>query len=394
MARRKLNSTEPSLKMLIEGQEGTRKSNTAINIARMLNKSNKPLRVLLIDLEYKAIEGFNERLMIELGVDPRNILEMRTRDLDDIYVLIEEFSAGRPIPVQEQIITKEKHKITGIPIDVVKEKFNFKEYELDAEDKPFIADVLIIDSLSVYQNLLRAGREDIVRKRTNLQILNNGLTGDAREQALDNMGMQFRDWAVLQSKAMKLVQSLQTATGKHIIYISRTKGKTKKIINNGTIETIDVKEEMDATSFKFLPYEVNVHLKIEKTDNGDILFNIAKDSFGVYESGSTIKDFSILKYEEFLNDETKTNIVRTQSYAQNIQKASIITEETIDGERSKDGDIKMKLYNEIVLAGKQNQKISTLIKNYCSKNNLKAFNNPERISLNSLTEINELIKNI
>ncbi len=64
------------MKVLIYGKEGTRKSNTAIQFATLKNKEDKPLKVLLVDGEFKSIEGFNEAWLENKDVNFGNIFKL------------------------------------------------------------------------------------------------------------------------------------------------------------------------------------------------------------------------------------------------------------------------------------------------------------------------------
>lgn len=367
--RRLLGKTAVSLKAMVYGKEGSHKSNTAIQFATLKDRNGKPLKVLLIDSEFKSVEGFNEAWLEEQNVDFGNICEIRTRDMDLIYKLCECFTKGKPIPVLD-----ENDNIT-------------KDYELDAEGNPFIADVLIMDSISVLQDLLVEGRTEIIKKRANIKIIKEGMYGDEAELYLENTGMQFLDYAKLKSKALKLIRDLQAVTGKHVVYVARAKDAKESKLVNGKMEQIDLGFElMDATSFKFLPYEVNLIVHTKNT-NGTTIFEIEKDSTGVKKQGDVLTDFSMKDYENYINNVNRKELIKTKTYAENIEKAKAFTE---DSEESSN-DIKLRLYKMIVGYAKEHKEAGALIKNYCSEHNISGFGTPELISLDDLTEIRKIL---
>lgn len=371
MARRVLGQTAVSMKAMIYGKEGTHKSNTAIQFATLKGRDGKPLRVLLLDMEFKSLEGFNEAWVESKGVDFGNICEIRTRDLGVITRLCETFVKSQPIPVLD-------------------ENDNFtKEFELDADGKPFVADVLVMDSISVVHDLLVEGRNEIVKKRTNIKIIKDGLYGDEKELALENAGMQFLDYAKLKSKALKMVRDLQAITGKHVAYISRAKDAKESKMINGKIEQVDLGYElMDATSFKFLPYEVNliIHTKNEK---GMTIFEIEKDSTGVKKQGEVLVDFDLKDYEAYINNSNRSELLKVKSYEDNLKTAQTFTEDSEEG----DNDIKLKLYKMIVGYAKENPTAKALMAKYCSEHSIPIANlgHPELISIEDLTEIKKLL---
>lgn len=369
--RRILGNTAVSMKAMIYGKEGTHKSNTAIQFAMLKDRNDKPLRVLLLDAEFRAIEGFNEAWIESKGVNFGNICEIRTRDLSTITKLCDLFVKGQPIPVLD-------------------ESDNFtKEFEIDADGNPFVADVLIMDSISVIHDLLVEGRSEIVKKRTNIKILKEGLFGDEKELALENAGMQFLDYAKLKSKALKMVRDLQAVTGKHVIYVARAKDAKESKLVNGKMEQIDLGYEiMDATSFKFLPYEVSliIHTKNEK---GITLYEIEKDSTGVKQQGEVLTEFDMKDYESYINNSNRSELLKVKTYADNLKTAQTFTEDSEEA----DNDIKLKLYKMIVGYAKDNPTAKALMSKYCSEHSIPVANlgQPELISLDDLTEIKKIL---
>lgn len=371
MARRCLGNTAVSMKTMVYGKEGTHKSNIAIQFATLKNKEGKPLKVLLLDLEFKSVEGFNEAWLEGKGVDFRNICEIRTRDLDAITKLLDIFSKGKPIPVLDD-----------------NDKFT-KEFETDADENPFIADVLVIDSLSVINDLMIEGRGEIVKKRTNIKIIKEGLYGDEKEIALDNSNMQLLDYGKLKTKALKMVRDLQATSAKHVCYVVRAKDAKESKLVDKKIEVIDLGYEiMDATSFKFLPYEVNliVHTKNEK---GITLFEIEKDSTGVKQQGEILSEFDMKDYESYINNTNRSELLKVKSYADNLKTAQTFTEDSEEA----DNDIKLKLYKMIVGYAKDNPTAKALMAKYCAEHSIAIANlgQPELISLDDLTEIRKLL---
>lgn len=373
MARRILGKTAVSMKMMIYGKEGTRKSNTAIQFATLKNRNGKPLKVLLLDTEFKAIEGFNEAWLEDKGVDFYNICEIRTRDLGFITYLSDVFTQGQPIPK----LNENNEIIEG-------------EFEVDADGNPFVADVLIMDSISVINDLLVEGRQELAKKRTNIKIIRDGLFGDEKELALENAGLQFLDYAKLKSKALKMVRDLQAVTGKHVVYIARAKDAKESKLVSGKMEIIDLGYElMDATSFKFLPYEVGVIIHTRNND-GLIEYYIEKDSTGVKNQGEALYDFDIKDYEDYINNKNRTELLKQQEYDKVLNVAETFTEDSEIG----DNDVKVQLFKMIVEYAKTNPNVAKpIMARYCKTNNipLKNLGSPETISLNDLTELKKLL---
>lgn len=368
MARRILGKTAVSMKGLIFGKEATHKSNTAIQIATLKKIDGKPMRVLALDFEYRSYEGFNEAWVESKGVDFNNICEIRTRDLDLIYKLLDRFTKGQPIPVLDE------------NDNIVKDKF-----EVDAEGNPFVADAVILDSISVLHDLLIEGRNEIIKKRANIKIAKDGLFGDEKELYLENAGMQFLDYAKLKSKALKMVRDLQAVTGKHVFFISRAKDAKESKLVNGKPEQIDLGYEiMDATSFKFLPYEVSLIIHTQNV-NGTTTYTIDKDSTGVKTQGMVLTDFNLKDYESYMNNENRTELIKVKTYDENLNKAKNFTD---DSEES--GDIKLKMYNLILGVCKTDAQKGALVKKYCMDRHL-SLQTPDLLAVEDLAEMKKLI---
>ena len=367
--RRKLGETAVSMKVMVYGKEGTRKSNTAIQFSTLKNRAGKDFRVLLIDTEFKSIEGFNEAWIESKNVNFDNICEIRTRDLSLITLLADKFTKGEPIPV-----TDENGKVLQ------------NEYELDADGNPFVADVLIMDSISVINDLLIEGRQELAKKRTNIKIIRDGLFGDEKELALENSGLQFLDYAKLKSKALKMVRDLQAVTGKHVVYVARSKDAKENKLVNGKMEVVDLGYElMDATSFKFLPYEVNLIVHTIK-NNGIVEHHIEKDSTGVNHQGDIMYDFDLSSYGDFINNIYRNQLLKSQSYEKTLDIATTFAE---DAEEA-DNDIKLKIYKLIIQQCRASAELGNLTKKYCKEHGI-SLADPNVVALSDLVELKKLL---
>ena len=374
MARRILGKTAVSMKTMIYGKEGARKSNTAIQFATLKGREGKPLKVLLIDLEFKAIEGFNESWLESKEVDFGNICEIRTRDLSVVSKLCDLFTQGKPIPMLDE-----------------NDRFT-KEFEQDAEGNPFIADVLVLDSISVINDLLVEGRNEIAKKRTNIKIAREGLYGDEKELALENSGLQFIDYAKLRTIALKIVRDLQAVTGKHVIYVARAKDAKESKLIGGKIESLDLGYElMDATAFKFLPYEVSLIVHT-KNEDGEVSYTIEKDSTGVHPQGAILYEFNIKDYEDYINNKNRSQLLHNQSYKDVLSVAQTFAEDSEEGSN----DDKMKTWKSIMMFFQNNPndlEKRQAVMGYLAKKGIPFGNikKPELIALDDLTEIKAIL---
>lgn len=370
MARRMFGKTAVSVKGLIYGKEGSRKSNTAIQLTTLKKEDGTPMKVLAVDLEYRSYEGFNEAFIESKGVDFGNVCEVRTRDLDVLHMILEKFVKGQPVPMLDE-----------------NDKVVQGKYELDAEGKPFIADAIVLDSISVIHDLLVEGRGEIIKKRANIKIIKDGLFGDEKELYLENIGMQFLDYAKLRTKALKMVRDLQAVTGKHVFFVSRAKDAKESKLINGKMEQVDLGYEvMDATSFKFLPYEVSLIIHTQNK-NGITTFTLDKDSTGVKEQGSVFTEFNLKDYESYINNSDRTQLIKMKTYEENLEKAKNFTDDAEDIDK----DIKLKMYNLIVGICKTDKEKGAIVRQYCIDKGLN-LSTPDLISVDDLAEIKKIVE--
>ncbi|MGL5647017.1 MAG: hypothetical protein ACRDDY_04135 [Clostridium sp.] len=389
MARRILGSTQYSMKVMVYGKPATRKSNIGAQFARLKGKDGKNLKVLLIDTEYKAIEGFNENYLVEQGVDTMNILEERTRNLENIQILIDRFTQGKPIMKSEFKDVEIVDPKTFAKKVVQKEVFT-NEAQLDADGKPFVADVIVIDSLSVISDMYTEGRFNIVERRTNIKIKKEGITGDEKEMALENMGLQLLDYSKLSMQAKKMIRDLLAVTGKHVVFVCRAKDakETVETIENGKKKLVmkDLGYDIiDATSFKFLGYETNLNLHTKKTEDGAIEMTFEKDCTGIHKEGDRINHFDIMEYQAFINNESKSSDFKVASHNDNIESASSFTEE------SSEVDAKFTLHKTILEEAKKNVEVANKLKQFCADKGINGahLGKVELLSMDMLLQMKE-----
>lgn len=367
--RRQIGKTAVTIKALFMGKEGTRKSNTAIQIAEIPTLAGKERKVLLFDLEYKAIEGFNENYLAKHGVKFGNICEIRSRDMNLIQQIIDRILDGKPVPVID-----ENGKIT-------------KANEKDEDGNDFMPDSIIIDSISVIQDLMIEARQDMARIRTNQEIIDKALVGNKLELELDKTGIPLSDYNKMQSKALKLVRNLQAQTGIDVIYICRAIDAKESKLEDKKLVVIDLGyEKMDATSFrKFLPFEANLFVHMKNEANGVTTFNILKDSLGLHNKGEILTEFSLLEYSDIMNNKAKDQYFKASKYENDIQNSKAFTDD------DNKGDIKAQLYLSVIKACQKDASKKAQLMEYCKSNNIADMSSAEKLEIENLMEMKELL---
>lgn len=387
MARRKLLTTTIPIKAMVWGREGTQKSNLASQLAKFTSKEGRPLRLLYIDLEYKSLSGFNEGWLQSQGVNVENVLEFRTRNVNHITHLIDRVINKLPIQEMRTVVKEiwDSKELKNVKVE--SEEFVHDVYELDADGQPFIADAIVIDSITILQDMLVEGREEVVERKLNLKLSMDGATSAEKEIALDNQGMQIRDWSIVTKKARKLIKDLVASTGIHQIYVCRAKeAKAKKDVGAKAWEQVGLGyDEPSCARFKEIEFELDLIIQQESDKQGNITSKIIKDSTDTFKKFEIIENLDLTVYEKFTKGEGKIEAPKNNSYEKDMLVAQERVDDTIE-ETDKE-----KRYLNIVKVAKEHKVVANEIKKYCVDNGVN-IQTPDTISIRHLIEIEDIIQ--
>lgn len=358
MARRKIGQTSVGFMMSVFGKIGTGKSNLASQISLLKNKDGSAKKAVLFDVEGKSIEAFNERFLMDRGLQADNILELRTQDVKLIEeICVKYISKGLPIPEIEMRTTKENLIVAGkmTQVEITKEVLTDKPY-LDADGKPFIADVVILDSATVYQDLVRYNRAEFAKIRAMQNAKDLSLTGDKLAIHMDNKGgMQIKDYAKTQADIRKMLHSLRATSGIMVVIVDHLKNvKVKDPNGKNEWDTIETAEEVPtANDFKDIEKLSSI---IVRTDIGNLVngaemkFNVQKDCLGIFGTGTTQNfDVFLKNINEYVNNGTFTQKISFDDAVESGVKAEVI------GEYGKDDRVENHLKSEFTEALNKNQ---------------------------------------
>ena len=175
MIARKASATQKKLSMICYGEPFTGKSTFASQFAYMHNEDGSPMRVLYIDCESGSIDNYLDKMESD-GVDLNNMLICYTQSLGEVLDLVNKVTNNEDVyyPTED-----------GDEGD---------EIVLDADGRPFRADAIVIDGVSVLYTAAQQGLLEFSKKRARVRADNNGLVGDEKIVAIEGSSMEMKDW--------------------------------------------------------------------------------------------------------------------------------------------------------------------------------------------------------
>ena len=152
---------------------------------------------------------------------------------------------------------------------------------LDADGKPFRADLIIIDSISVLKMTTQASLLELSRKRNKIKAEKNGATSDEKFVAVTNANLELKDYSQLNYAGQDLVLSLM-ACGVHVIMTAREKAETIQVKGeDGKTASVNTGKFV-YDSFKGMDYNTKTMISMFRDDSGQVCANIIKDRTKVH----------------------------------------------------------------------------------------------------------------
>lgn len=301
MARTRRGSTvKKGLKFFVYGAEGTWKSSFCLDFLKMKNEDGKSLRVAYIDTEGGSVDNYLEDLEEE-GIDLDNLFLIYTSSYHETLEWV-----NRLIQKEELYLQDEDGNETD-------------EVVLDGNEKPFVADVIIIDSATVIQDTQKYGKLKTSEIRAKLRAKSRDANATEQFVAEATAGMEFKDYDKLNQEGKHFLQSLITKTDQYICVTSREKPKKKTEKNDkGEMVSIDVGIIPDC--FRGAEYEFYTVLRTFEDEDGEIRAKVMR------------KD-------------------RTKTFAQNEiidNPTPIYWQSVIDGNKGKEDVVTLRDYNETI----------------------------------------------
>ncbi|UUV25970.1 MULTISPECIES: AAA family ATPase [Lysinibacillus] len=315
MAKAKRGSTvKKGLKFFNFGEAGTWKSTFALDFMKMKSENGKPLRVLYIDCEAGSVDNYLESLE-EQGINLDNLLLVYTTS----YSEVEEWAQKA---MQEETLYIED------------DDGNLEEV-LDADGNPFVADVIVVDGITVISDNVKFAAINVSEKRAKLKAKSQDKTATEQFVAESTAGLEFKDHDKIKMKGKNLLRSLITGTDKYVVVTSREKTKKQMVDVDGKMQLVEVGKVPD--TWDGVEYEFFTVLRHFEDDMGQIKAQVMrKDRTQVYAQNVVIDDPSPLLWQEVIdkNKGKKSNIVGN-SMSDSIKKDEDLLSESMTNKKEK-----------------------------------------------------------
>lgn len=305
MARgRKATTVKKKINMLLYGEPFTGKSTFASQAAYMHNEDGSPMRVLYVDCESGSVDNYLDE-MENNGVDLGNIYILYTQSLGEILDCINKIKNDEDFYELSE---------TGEETD---------EVVLDAEGKPFRADIIIVDGVTVAHQAAQQGLLEFSKKRARVRAEGKGLVGDEKLVAIEGSSLETRDWGNISYKGSNLCLSL-LGTGIHSIITCREKDETISVKDSeGKIASVPTGKKIPA-GFKGLDYNMHTVIRFFRNEDDEVCAYVEKDRTNVHPK-ETLVDPQLLDWQSLIDSSVgKTNFVLS-----NNLDAAVATEQEI-----------------------------------------------------------------
>lgn len=281
MARGRIASkTKKKLNFLCFGDTFSGKSTFVSQFAYMHNEDGSPMRVLYIDAESGSIDLYLDEMEAN-GVDLRNIYILYTQSLGEVL----------------DYIDKVKNNDDFYEIDEDGEELD--TIVTDAEGRPFRADAIVIDGVTVLHTAVQQGLLEFSKKRARVRADHNGLVGDEKLVAIEGSSLEIRDFGNIKYKAANLCLSL-LGTGVHSAITCRQEDeKVSERGANGQFNSVPTGRKIPS-GFKGIDYNMHTVIRFYRDEDNNVMADVVKDRTGVHPN-ETLEDPTLLDWQAVID---------------------------------------------------------------------------------------------
>lgn len=284
MARaRKAAQTQSKLQMILFGEEGTGKSTLALQFAYFKRPDGKPFRVLYIDNENGSIDDFIGGLEAD-GINTENIYIVYTQSLGET----------------REYINKVKNKEDFHVLD--DEGNETDEIVLDGDGEPFRADAIVVDGTTILNLTTKQALVELSKKRNGIKAKKKELIGDEKLVAIENAGLELRDYQTINFKGQDLILDLMSCGAHFIVTARETDEKVSVKDDDGKITNVTTGRKIP-DGFKQMNYNVKTVVRMYINEDNNFCAYISKDRTGVHNK-ETVEDLSLVDWQVII-DRTK-----------------------------------------------------------------------------------------
>lgn len=315
MARgRTASKIQKKLNFLCFGEPFTGKSTFGSQFCYLHNEDGTPMRVLYIDAESGSIDNYLDE-MESNGVDLRNIYILYTQSLGEVL----------------DYIDKIKNNEDFYEID--EDGTETDEIVLDAEGRPFRADAVVIDGVSVLYTAAQQGLLEFSKKRARVKADNNGLIGEEKLVAIEGSSLEIKDWGALKYKGANLCLALLGTGISSLITCRETDEKVSIKGANGQFTSVPTGKKIPE-GFKDMDYNTHTVIRFYRDEDDVVMADVIKDRTGVHPK-EKIADPTLLDWQVVIDGNKgkdkfvlKNNLDTAVSTEQEIYSAEVMSNAT------------------------------------------------------------------
>ena len=264
MARaRKASAAQKKLSMICFGEQFTGKSTFASQFAYMHNEDGSPMKILYIDCESGSIDDYLDEMEAN-GANLDNILIYYTQSLGEVLDFVNKVTNNEDFYMFDE---------DGEETD---------EVALDAEGKPFRADCIVIDGVSVLYTAAQQGLLEFSKKRARVRADSNGLIGEEKLVAIEGSSMEQRDWGSLKYKGSNLCLSLLGTGVHHIITCREDDEKMQVKGSDGKFTSVPTGRKIPMGFKGDLSYNMKTVIRFYRDEDDNVVADVQKDRSGVH----------------------------------------------------------------------------------------------------------------
>ena len=281
MARGRIESqTKKKLNFLCYGDTFTGKSTFVSQFGYMKNEDGSPMRILYIDAESGSVDLYLDEMAAN-GVDLRNIYILYTQSLGEVLDYIDKVKNGSDFYELDEF---------GEETD---------DIVLDAEGRPFRADCIIVDGVTVLHTAVQQGLLEFSKKRARVRADKNGLIGDERLVAVEGSSLEIRDFGNIKYKAANLCLAL-LGTGVHSAITCREADeKTTVKGSDGQFNSVSTGKKVP-DGFKQISYNMHTVVRFYRNEDDEVCAHVEKDRTGVHPNEHLV-DPSLLDWQAVID---------------------------------------------------------------------------------------------
>ena len=315
MARGRIASkTKKKLNFLCFGDTFSGKSTFVSQFAYMHNEDGSPMRVLYIDAESGSIDMYLDEMEAN-GVDLRNIYILYTQSLGEVLDYIDKVKNNEDFYEIDE---------DGEELDIV---------VTDAEGRPFRADAIVVDGVTVLHTAVQQGLLEFSKKRARVRAEHNGLVGDEKLVAIEGSSLEIRDFGNMKYKAANLCLSL-LGTGVHSAITCREEDEKMTVKgSDNKFNSVPTGKKIPS-GFKGIDYNMHTVVRFYRDEDNNVVAHVVKDRTGVHPN-ETLEDPTLLDWQVVIDGNKgrkdfvlKNNLSTAIDTEQEIYSAEIMSNAT------------------------------------------------------------------